>query len=225
MNALTIKARSAARRIGLLPLIQRLRSNGPYEREFGLALLGAIRPGDVVWDVGANIGLYTRQFIERAGSSGKVIAFEPEPACYEILRRGCAQATLVNVALGERAERGFIEFHNEPGNGSHCIVSQPNDSSNPVTIVRGDDYDGPCPNVMKIDVEGFEEEVLMGMPRILANLRLREIFLEVHFAQLEQRGKATAPLRIEKMLREHKFRTKWFRDRSHLQAIRHPSRS
>jgi FkbM family methyltransferase len=221
LNALTIKARSAARRIGILPLIQRLRSNAPYEHEFGAAMLGAILPGDVVWDVGANIGLYTRQFIDRVGPSGTVIAFEPEPACYEILRQECAGATLANVALGERAGSGFIEFHIEPRNGSHRLVNEPNDSSRPVRIIRGDEYDGPCPNLMKIDVEGFEEEVLMGMPRILADSRLREIFLEVHFAQLEQRGRATAPLRIEKTLETNSFRLKWFRDRSHLRAIRH----
>lgn len=225
VNALTIKARSAARRIGLLPLIQRMRSKGPYEREFGSMLLGAIRPGDVVWDVGANIGFYTRQFIERVGPAGKVVAFEPEPVCYEILRQECAGGTLVNMALGDRAANGFIEFHVEPSNGSHRLVSEPNDSSKPVTIIPGDEFDGPCPNVMKIDVEGFEEEVLIGMPRILADPRLREIFLEVHFAQLEQRGKAMAPLRIEKTLRSHKFRTKWLSDRSHLRAIRYAAPS
>src|SRR5208337_2172509 len=96
-------------------------------------------------------------------------------------------------------------------NGSHRLVSEPTDCSSPVRIIRGDEYDGPRPNVMKIDVEGFEEEVLTGMPRVLADPRLRAIFLEVHFALLEQRGKTTAPLRIERTLREYKFRTKWFR--------------
>ena len=40
---------------------------------------------------------------------------------------------------------------------------------------------GPVPNVMKIDVEGFEDEVLAGMPRILADRHLRAIFLESSF--------------------------------------------
>jgi hypothetical protein len=74
---------------------------------------------------------------------------------------------------------------------------------------------------MKIDVEGFEDEVLEGMPRVLADPRLRAIFLEVHFKLLEQRGKAEAPIHIERMLQSLGFNTRWFKDRSHLQALRY----
>ena len=59
------------------------------------------------------------------------------------------------------------------------------------------------------------------MPRILADSRLRAIFLEVHFALLEQRGKGDAPLHIEQKLRSLGFQIKWLSDRSHLQALRH----
>jgi FkbM family methyltransferase len=221
LNALTIRARSAARRIGLLGLIQRMRPRRSYEEEFGRAMLASIRHGDVVWDVGANVGFYTRRFLERVGHNGTVVAFEPEPACFQILSHECADAIVVNSALGDRAQSGFIEFHVEPKNGTHRLVNQPNDHSKPVQIIAGDDYQGAGPNVIKIDVEGFEEEVLMGMPRILGDPGLRAIFLEVHFALLEQRGNVNAPLRIERMLRERHFKTRWFHDRSHLEAIRH----
>jgi len=220
VNGLTIKARSIARQIGLLPLIQRMRPNGPYEAEFGKALVDAVRRGDVVWDVGANVGFYTRQFIDRVGPTGKVVAFEPEPSCYGILRRDCGSATIVNVALSDRTSEGFMEAHPEPRSGTHHVVAAPTPTAIPVKLIAGDDFQGPCPNLMKIDVEGFEDEVLTGMPRILADHRLRAIFLEVHFALLEQRGKAMAPLLIERKLRTLGFHTTWFRNRSHLKALR-----
>lgn len=220
MNALTIKIRSVARHIGLLPLIQRVVPRGPYEAEFGKALLAEVHPGDVVWDVGANVGFYTRQFIEKTGPTGKVVAFEPEPTCYGILRRDCASAIAVNIALSDRASEGFMEAHPQANAGTHHIVEEGTRNSIPIKLVAGDDYEGPRPNLMKIDVEGFEDEVLAGMPRTLADRQLRAIFLEIHFALLEQRGKPMAPMHIERKLQSLGFQTSWFRDRSHLKALR-----
>lgn len=71
MTRLGIKLRSIARRVGLLALIQPMFRGRTYEEEFGNAMLGEVRPGDVVWDVGANVGLYTRKFIDKVGPSGR----------------------------------------------------------------------------------------------------------------------------------------------------------
>jgi FkbM family methyltransferase len=220
MNGLTIKARTIARNIGLLPLLQRMRPRGPYEAEFGKAMLDAVRAGDVVWDVGANVGFYTQQFIAKAGPTGKVVAFEPEPSCYAILQRDCASAIAVNCALSDQAGEGFLEAHPQADAGTHHIVGERTNTSIAIKLIAGDNYEGPCPNVIKIDVEGFEDEVLAGIPRILADRRLRAIFVEVHFALLERRGKALAPVLIERKLQGLGFRTSWFRDRSHLKALR-----
>jgi len=221
MTRFTIKLRSIARRFGLLALIRPLFRNRSYEEEFGNAMLGEVRTGDVVWDVGANVGFYTRKFIDKVGPSGNVVAFEPAPSCFEILRQACGSGTLVNAALSDHAGNGFMEVFDQPQSGTHHLVAQPAPNSVPIKIIAGDEYEGPAPNVMKIDVEGFEGEVLEGMPRILADSRLRAIFLEVHFALLEQRGKGDAPLHIEQKLRSLGFQIKWLSDRSHLQALRH----
>jgi FkbM family methyltransferase len=220
MNGLTTKARTFARNIGLLPLLQRMRPRAPYEAEFGKAMLDEVRPGDVVWDVGANVGFYTQQFVAKAGPTGKVVAFEPEPSCYAILQRDCASAIAVNVALSDQAGEGFMEAHPQADAGTHHIVGTRTNTSIPIKLIAGDNYQGPYPNVVKIDVEGFEDEVLSGMPRILADRRLRAIFIEVHFALLERRGKALAPMHIERKLQALGFRISWFRDRSHLKALR-----
>lgn len=46
----------------------------------------AIKPGDVIWDVGANVGYYTRKFSDSVGPAGQVFAFEPFPATAARLR-------------------------------------------------------------------------------------------------------------------------------------------
>jgi hypothetical protein len=91
-----------------------------------------------------------------------------------------------------------------------------------VRVMRGDSYwraSGITPNGIKIDVEGFEEEVLAGMEGLLAEPELRAVFVEVHFQKLEERGRAEAPLRIEKLLRSKGLRPRWV-DASHIVAKR-----
>jgi hypothetical protein len=87
----------------------------------------------------------------------------------------------------------------------------------------GDSYrakSGITPNLLKIDVEGFEEEVLIGMKSLLAAPELRAVFVEVHFEIFESRGRSDAPLRIEKLLRRNGLIPVWV-DSSHIVARRH----
>ena len=63
------------------------RSTEEYEQDFRSAMIASIRPGDCVWDVGANVGFYSELFIDAVGPAGKVISFEPSPACVAMLER------------------------------------------------------------------------------------------------------------------------------------------
>src|SRR5262245_47972158 len=63
--------------------------------------------GDWAIDVGANIGHYTKRFSDLVGSRGRVIAFEPVPATFELLSSNaaqfaCANTTLLNLAASDR---------------------------------------------------------------------------------------------------------------------------
>ena len=60
-------------------MLDRVTGNQTYEARFMRALNARVRPGDVVWDIGANVGMYTQQFAHAVGRSGRVIAFEPAP--------------------------------------------------------------------------------------------------------------------------------------------------
>lgn len=227
MNKLTIKARSLARRTGLTQLYYRWVPRGGYEEKFQNAIMAELQPGDLLWDIGANVGLYTRIFAEKAGETGRVYAFEPIPTLFGELCRRTAEFHWVKneqiafsdfdgssrMLKGKTDRLGHLE--NFPGEANE------NDSFD-VKVMRADSYveaSKTIPNLIKIDVEGFEEEVLGGMTRLLAAPELRAVFLEVHFAILESRGRSEAPVRLEKLLRSQGLIPQWV-DSSHIVAKR-----
>jgi len=224
------EVRSLARRLGLISVLSRVRAVLPrpasdkYEARFRSMLEQSIRAGDVVWDVGANVGLYTELFARRVGDGGIVCAFEPAPACFEALRRcvgSFAQARLFNFALG--SHDGMLPFTlaPDPLAATHSFASAT--GSFQVRVARADSLVGggeaAAPAVLKIDVEGFEEEVLDGASEVLRRQTVRAVFLEVHFGILEGRGRRHAPASIVEKLRAHGFSTRWI-DPSHLAATR-----
>jgi FkbM family methyltransferase len=227
VNAWQIKIRSFARKTGIIRLINLLRPAGSYEQRAHKALMDAVRPGDLVWDVGANVGLYSELFCQWVGKEGSVVAFEPfANSCDRIRERLANSAALrvENIALGDtdtsgRLVTGAESVENHIATDADALAGS---TGVPVVICRGDTVCnrlGRVPNVIKIDVEGFEEEVLMGMEEVLASPTLRSVLVEVHFKKLEERGRPTAPIRIEKLLGSKGFRTTWV-DASHLFATR-----
>lgn len=195
-----------------------------YEDAFGRALLGAVKPGDCVWDVGANIGHYTKKFSQIVGNKGCVVAFEPSPQVIRTLSattQSSPQVTVQPVALSNQA--GEMPFFYDPtGIGTLDSLSRPAKSGleTRVQIRRGDAFLAQYPpNVIKIDVEGFEKEVLEGMAGTLKAPGLRAVFVEVHFRLLEQKGTPKAPADIAAMLKAAGFRVKWT-DASHIAARR-----
>jgi FkbM family methyltransferase len=187
---------------------------GGYEEALRRALESAVRPGDVVWDVGANVGLDSRMFSDWVGPDGSVEAFEPSGPAREALDElELPNVTVHGVALGDRATT--LELHLSAHSMTNSLVGGDGGGgpTTPVTVVRGDDLCLRQPQVIKIDVEGFEEEVIQGMLRTLQ--QCRAVFCEIHFAVLERRGETYAPRRIERLLGNNGFSVDWL-DTSHL---------
>ena len=228
-SPLLMNLRSVGRKLGLNRLASRLFSHG-YEDRFGPALLAEVRSGDTVWDVGANVGLYSVQFAERAGERGRVVAFEPVPACFAELERatqGWDGISLVNVALGSSDGHLTMALEEYALAATHRVVeSRETASAGGYTEVSVrsaesfvDEHPELFPNLIKVDVEGFEGAVFDGMQGLLADPRLRCIGIEVHFGLLQERGEAATPRKLEQGLREQDFRVTWT-DASHLFAVR-----
>jgi FkbM family methyltransferase len=217
-----IAFRNFLRRAGITKLIRELTGSPNYEEAFKSELFGAIRPGDCVWDVGANVGYYTVKFCE-AVPDGQVVAFEPNPMSRDRLRealRARQNVTIRPEALGSAA--GRLNF--SPGKDALGATSKVNPSGSGegdiiVVVERGDELINaglvPMPNVIKIDTEGFEREVIEGISKTLGSPVLHTVAVEVHFGLLVERGQPGAPAEIEQGLRSAGLSTRWT-DASHI---------
>lgn len=226
MNQLNIKLRSIARACGLTQLFRRLAPSRDYEERFHGALMGAIREGDHIWDIGANVGLYTQLFADAAGSGGKVFAFEPSPgaaAQIEEIAKKYSSVAVVNKAISDEAGEAFFDISSGADSVTNHLTKEVSGSSETVRVevVTGDLMMETLgvPQIIKIDVEGFEYEVIRGMETLLKAPELRGVFCEVHFAVLESRGLANAPIEIEQRLKRAGFNVRWS-DPSHIAATR-----
>jgi FkbM family methyltransferase len=226
-NPITIKTRSFARSLGLTKMIGKLLQGERYEQAFDDAMFAAIRQNDVVWDVGANIGYYSKKFAKAAGPGGKVFAFEPFPKTISRLKsqlEGYETVVVVPMALGSDSGTVRMQDGGDDLGATNKIVGKGTvEGFVEVEVITGDglvDRDGAQrPNILKVDTEGFELDVLQGMKDLLQGPELRALFIEVHFSNLAERGMPYAPATIEEILSASGYRLRWL-DPSHLAAYR-----
>lgn len=154
--------------------------------EFGemAFLLHFLRPGDLFFDVGANVGSYT--LLASGVCRSKTIAFEPVNETFGYLTKnielnGLQNITqLINAAAGEK--QGTVTFTSHEDITNHAVLSaEDNEDHIVVNVVPVDSFiaDG-VPGLIKIDVEGFETEVLKGMGNMLASASLKAIIIELN---------------------------------------------
>ena len=227
MGRLTILLRTFARRFRLIRAMRMIIPARASEADFENAVLSMIEEGSVAWDVGANIGQYTRRFAKLVGDRGVVVAFEPSPANIAVLPdAGEFNAKLhkVQAALGNFTGKVNMQMgagDNSPTN--RIVETEPTDIGISVQMYRAQDairkLKLPRPHVVKIDVEGCEFDCLLGMDSLLDDPQLRALFIEVHFGLLAERGQQFAPLQIEQLLKTKGFLVSWV-DPSHIQAVR-----
>lgn len=191
-----------------------------------------LRPGETVWDIGANIGFYTVLAARIVGPFGAVVSFEPEPSSRARLVDNLAlngmseQVHIQPLALGREDATVELQAAAHASAGTHRLQAETtapdlDGDTMEVRVRRGDDARAeglPTPAALKIDVEGFELDVLAGLRETLADPACHTVLCEVHFALLEARGEPMGALAIERALREAGFHNLRWPDRSHLLA-------
>ncbi len=129
------------------------------------------RPGETVFDLGSNCGVSVYVFSRAVGPTGRVVAFEPDPLNREMLTRNVKELALANVDVRDVAiagRSGRLRFNSEGSLGaalSHVVSRAGLVETIDVTAVTlpgACEAAGRIPDFIKMDVEGAEEEVLVG---------------------------------------------------------------
>ncbi len=163
---------------------------GSYELDKQKLFVSRVRPGQVVMDIGANVGFYTLLSSQLVGEKGRVVAFEPLPRNIAFLREHLRinrvqNATLIEAAVSERSGEATFQ---EGGSGAMGRISSGGGVR--VKLVSVDELvergEAPRPDVMKIDVEGAEAMVLRGAARTIAGGARPLIFLATHGAPVHR---------------------------------------
>jgi FkbM family methyltransferase len=157
----------------MTPAILRLGSWEPAETAW---FLRVVKAGDILVDAGANIGYYTIIGSRLVGETGKVYAFEPEPASFALLRENVRLNGLTNVVLEPKAlsnRKGILKLFIAPLNkGDHRIYQPEGESRRAVDVeaVRLDAYFRDHRrgiDVIKMDTQGAEGLIVEGMTGLL----------------------------------------------------------
>ncbi|RZK60388.1 MAG: FkbM family methyltransferase [Pedobacter sp.] len=157
---------------------------GLHEFEDMSFLLHFLRPDDVFFDVGANVGSYT--LLASGICKAKSITFEPIPSTHSILKQNVelnnlnALVKTENKGVGSKNE--LLHFTDTEDTTNHIVLDhEERQNIIKVPIVTLDSY---CiikkPALIKIDVEGFETEVLNGATAILNDNTLKAIIIELN---------------------------------------------
>ncbi|MGE3274116.1 MAG: FkbM family methyltransferase [Vicinamibacterales bacterium] len=145
-----------------------------------------IAPGDTVWDVGANVGLYTLAAARAAGPHGQVVAVEPIAANLSYLRRHLALNGLsgVEVVAAAACERdGPLRMAAGDSPSEYALAEHGAITVDGVRLDSMLDRAGARrPAVIKIDTEGAEGRILEGAARVLGEARPR-LYLSLHGAE------------------------------------------
>jgi FkbM family methyltransferase len=157
---------------------------GDFEPEITRLIRGCLAPGSIFVDIGANIGCHTLTAASLVGELGQVFAFEPNPPIRELLENNLRlnqlerRVSVYACGLGSTPTRlslrvptpGSLEESNM-GLASFVALETPHDLIE-VEVNRLDDVLPPenlsrC-DLIKMDVQGYEAQVLAGMQQMLA---------------------------------------------------------
>jgi FkbM family methyltransferase len=157
-----------------------------------------LREHDVFYDIGANIGLYAI-FAAKIRPTCRVYAFEPEAQnfsrlCANILLNGLDNITPCSFPLSERDAFEVFHVHDsQPGSARHGLGASGcwREDSEPVVLRQGGvsvtlntlvgKYGVPQPSLVKLDVDGLEENILDAGNQVLVSRALRSVLVEVMF--------------------------------------------
>jgi FkbM family methyltransferase len=167
------------------PVVSGALAFGVYERQELKFVSHIFREGMTFIDIGANVGLYTAMAMHRTKKQGRIIAFEPHPESCRFLAQ-TIEANAALLPLNERPEVNILNVAASASDGeAHLYTNPENKGDNRLysssltpestalsirartvdSVLR--DYEIPAIDFLKVDVQGYEFEVIKGAREIL----------------------------------------------------------
>jgi len=181
---------------------------GGHQRSDLAMARACVKPGDMVVDIGAHIGTFAIPLGRAVSPGGRVVAFEPVAAHFDLLRRNVARNGLEDVVepvealAGDRPGSGRIESKAANTGASH--VGQTGPSIRQTTVdAWWSDHGRPQIHLLKVDVEGMELKAIRGAERLITEHRPR-LVVEVCRGQLRAAGDSVWAL--DRFLRRSGYR-------------------
>lgn len=189
--------------------------DGVYEPGTGQLLRQFLRPGGIFVDVGANEGYFSVVGAKLVGPTGRVLAVEPQTRLQSVLHENFRLNQLNNVQLVQSAisdSARTAQFHLSPdlNSGSSGLARAtnyhvPTQEVHTTTLAQLlKDARIERVDLMKMDIEGFEYEAILGSPDLLRSGAIRAIALELHHQAIKNRG--LAPENIIELLKSCGYR-------------------
>lgn len=189
-------------------------SLGASEPAVQRAMEAHLKPGDVFYDIGANVGFLSLLGAKLVGPKGHVYCFEPLPSILPLLARnldqnGFSNYDIIEAAVSDRSGTASLATDR----GELRAMLTPNMASTiDVSLVTLDKLDLPAAALIKIDVEGAETQVLRGMTRVMREHR-PALIIEIHDGQ----GSS-----VEAILSKAHYRTEVLNDDGMPHLLAHP---
>lgn len=192
-------------------------ANGVWELELTQAMMKNAGRGGLLVEVGANLG-YFAVLWAAANPANQVIAFEPAPRNLDLFGHSIAINKLGNrielypVAAGPALKRAHFDLGPEAQTGWGGVLHDPNLAIAPASVIVVPldpllSEAGPI-RVLKIDVEGYDTEVIAGCRWLLAEKRIETIYYEQNRPRMEAIG--IEPHRAEALLAEVGYKASLF---------------
>ncbi len=166
-------------------------------------LLSLVKPGDLVLDIGTNVGTTILQLAKRVGKNGMTFGFEPDPINFEVCQRNLdlndrSNIFVEQIGLGSQTSKVTLVVDTESNRGGNRVgMAKNGQESNEISIQRLEDWvisqaiSGI--DLIKIDVEGYEMEVLKGAESVLTRFR-PILFIELDDNNLNQQKSSAVEL-------------------------------
>lgn len=155
---------------------------GLVEFEDMFFILHFLRKGDLFVDIGANVGSFT--LLASAEIGAETIAAEPLPSTFQYLVQNVrlnqieSLVTAHNIGIG--SQEGVLKFTKSLDTINHVARAGDTDTIDVPVDILDNLLDGKTPILLKIDVEGFEAEVVRGGAKTLQNPSVRAVIIELN---------------------------------------------